>query len=76
VTSCSVGVNGFLVGLALVNCRCAEEGTSLRVFPLQGKPLQEGLLQGDKVSLPVEVTVLDRFPVREGQEPGWMAGED
>jgi len=76
VTSCSVDVSGHLVGLALVNCRCTQEGTALRVFPLQGKSLQEGLLAGNKVALPVDVTVLSRFPEKEGQQPRWMTGED
>ena len=76
VTSCSVDVSGYLVGLALVNCRCSDPGTSLRVFPLQGKTLEEGLLDGNKVALPVEVTVLSRFPEKDGQQPRWMSGED
>lgn len=76
VTSCSVDVSGYLVGLALVNCRCTEPGTSLRVFPLQGKSLEEGLLTGNKVALPVDVTVLSRFPEKDGQQPRWMTGED
>jgi glycine hydroxymethyltransferase len=76
VTSCSLDVNGYLVGLALVQKRCCQEDYSLRVFPLQGKTLQEGLLTKNKVTLPVEVTVLSRFPEKEGQKPRWMTGED
>ena len=76
VTSCSVDVNGFLVGLALVKKRCCQDGYSLRIFPLQGKSLEEGLLTKNKVALPVEVTVLSRFPEKDGATPRWMAGED
>lgn len=76
VTSCSVDVSGYLVGLALVNKRCCQDGYSLRIFPLQGKTLEEGLLTKNKVTLPVEVTVLSRFPEKDGQKPRWMMGED
>ena len=76
VTSCSVDVSGYLVGLALVNKRCCQEGYSLRIFPLQGKTLEEGLLTKNKVALPVDVTVLSRFPEKDGQTPRWMTGED
>jgi glycine hydroxymethyltransferase len=76
VTSCSVDVSGYLVGLALVNKRCCQDGYSLRIFPLQGKTLAEGLLTENKVVLPVEVTVLSRFPEKDGQMPRWMTGED
>ena len=76
VTSCSVDVNGYLVGLALVKSRCCLEDTSLRVFPLQGKSLEEGLLMKEKVVLPVEITVLTRFPEKDGTKPRWMTGED
>ena len=76
VTSCSVDVSGYLVGLALVNRRCCQKDYSLRVFPLQGKTLEEGLLANNKVSLPVGVTVLSRFPEKDDQKPHWMTGED
>jgi len=76
VTSCSVDVNGYLVGLALVNRRYCEQHYSLRVFPLHGKTLDEGLLTRNKVALPVPVTVLSRFPEKEDQKPRWMTGED
>lgn len=76
VTSCSVDVNGYLVGLALVKKRCCQEDYSLRIFPLHGKTLEEGLLSKNKVALPVEVTVLTRFPEKDGQAPRWMMGED
>lgn len=76
VTSCSVDVSGYLVGLALVKQRCCQEGNSLRIFPLQGKSLEEGLLVNQKVALPVEVTVLSRFPEKDGQMPRWITAED
>lgn len=76
VTSCSVDVEGFLLGLALVDIRCITPGTSLSIFPLRGKSLQEGLLQETKVALPIEVTVLSRFPEKGDYRPVWMTGED
>lgn len=76
VTSCSVDVSGYLVGLALIKKRCCEEGSALRIFPLHGKTLEEGLLTRNKVVLPVDVTVLSRFPEKDDQKPRWMTGED
>jgi glycine hydroxymethyltransferase len=76
VTSCSVDVEGFLVGLALVDKRYNTPGTALNIFPLKGKSLQEGLLEKDRVALPVEVTVLPRFPEKENDQPAWISGED
>jgi glycine hydroxymethyltransferase len=76
VTSCSVGADGYLVGLALVSCRCTAPGTNLKVFPLQGNTLQDALLKDGRVTLPVEINVLPRFPEKDGGFPAWMAGED
>lgn len=76
VTSCSIDVNGYLVGLALVDRRYNEPGTSISIFPLRGEKLEEALLRGGRVTLPVEATVLSRFPGRDGDQPSWMGGED
>ncbi|MBU0705147.1 MAG: glycine cleavage system aminomethyltransferase GcvT, partial [Chloroflexi bacterium] len=75
VTSCSIDSAGYLLGLALVEKRYNEPETPISIFTLHGKSLAEALLKGGKVSLPVEATVLTRFPEREG---AWMrmGGED
>ena len=76
VTSCSVDVDGFLVGLAVVDRRYQEPETPIVIFPLRGKTLEEGLLTRDKVALPGEATVLTRFPQKGSKKPAFMAGED
>ena len=76
VTSCSLDEEGYLVGLALVDKRCKTPGIPLSVFPVHGKSLQEGIYQGNKVALPIDITVLTRFPVKEDKMPAWMIGED
>jgi hypothetical protein len=69
-------VEGYLVGLALVDKRCQGPGTALSVFPLRGKSLREGLIQEKKIALPVDVTVLTRFPEKDGDLPRWVMAED
>jgi glycine hydroxymethyltransferase len=76
VTSCSVDEEGFLLGLALVDKRCKMPGLPLSVFPLHGKSLQEGLLQEKKVALPIDITVITRFPEKTDNKPTWITGED
>lgn len=76
VASCSVDVEGFMVGLAIIDRRFTEPGTHLVIFPLRGKSLEEALLRGGRVTLPVDVTVLPRFPEKENKMPAWMSGED
>ena len=76
VTSCSVNVEGYLVGLAVIDRRFTDPGRKLSIFPLRGKSLQDALLRGNRVAMPVEVTVLTRFPEKEGKMPAWMSGED
>jgi glycine hydroxymethyltransferase len=75
VTSCSIDVEGYLLGLAVVDRRAKEPGTSISVFPLGGKGLDEVLKKGNKVALPVEATVLTRFPEREGTRMS-LGGQD
>jgi glycine hydroxymethyltransferase len=74
VTSCSINVEGYLLGLAIVNRRHTDEGTPIGIFVLpSGKMLAEKqkaeLEMGDKVQLPTEATVLPRFPERETAGP-------
>ena len=66
VTSCSIDVAGYLLGLAIVEKRYNVPETAIAIFPLGGKSLEEALLKGKRVALPVEATVLTRFPEREG----------
>lgn len=76
VTSCSIDVDGYLVGLAIVQKRYNVEGTEIAIFPLRGKSLDEALLRRSRVQLPIEATVLTRFPEAEGARPPWMGVED
>jgi glycine hydroxymethyltransferase len=76
VTSCSIDVQGYLVGLALVQKRYNVPETPIAIFPLRGKSLDEALLRGKRVALPVDATVLTRFPEAEGARPPWMGVED
>ena len=77
VTSCSIDVEGYLLGLAIVEKRYNVPDTPIAIFPLGGKPLDEALLRDKRVALPVEATVLTRFPEREEGRPRMrMGGED
>ncbi|HEY74907.1 MAG TPA: glycine cleavage system aminomethyltransferase GcvT [Thermoflexia bacterium] len=77
VTSCSIDVEGYLVGMAIVEKRYNVPETPIAVFPLGGKSLDEALLRGKRVALPVAATVLTRFPEREEGRPRMrMGGED
>ncbi len=75
VTSCSIDTKGYLLGLAIVEKRYNVPETPIAIFPLGGKSLDEALLRGKRVALPVEATVLTRFPEREGTRMR-MGGED
>jgi len=76
VTSCSIDLQGRLVGLALVQRRYNVPETPIAVFPLRGKPLDKALLVGDRVALPIAATVLTRFPEADGARLPWMGVED
>ncbi len=76
ITSCSVNVEGSLVGLALVERTSTSPGTQLTVVSLRGQSLKEGLRQKNKVSSTIDITVLSRFPENEDGIPAWMYGED
>jgi len=76
VTSCSIDSDGYLLGLAIVEKRYNKPETPISVFPLQGKSLEEALLQRNQVAMPVNATVLTRFPEKGEAKPSWMSGED
>jgi glycine hydroxymethyltransferase len=65
VTSCSIDVQGNLLGLAVLDRRFNVPDTPISVFPLGGKSMEEALVKGSRVALPVGATVLTRFPERE-----------
>jgi glycine hydroxymethyltransferase len=73
VTSCSIDVGGYQLGLAYVNRRHAREGAELRVFPLPDGEKTEPekdkreLAVGVRVAVAEEAVVLPRFPV-EGEK--------
>jgi glycine hydroxymethyltransferase len=66
VTSCSIDVEGYLMGLAIVEKRYVEPGTPISIFALGGKTLDEALMRRGRVALPAEATVQIRFPERDG----------
>jgi len=76
ITSCSIDSAGCLLGLAIVEKRYNVPETPIAIFTLHGKSLAEALLKGKKVALPVEATVLTRFPEREGRQRFLPGGED
>jgi len=75
VTSCSIDTEGYLLGLAIVEKRYNAPDTPVAIFTLHGKSLEEALLKGKRVALPVEATVLTRFPEPEGPRMR-MRGQD
>jgi glycine hydroxymethyltransferase len=75
VTSCSIDTAGYLLGLAIAEKRYNVPETPIAIFPLGGKPLEEALIKGKRVALPVGATVLTRFPERECGRMG-MGGQD
>jgi glycine hydroxymethyltransferase len=65
VTSCSLDTEGYLVGLAYIDQRHAEEGAEINTFPRPSregwdKPYEE-LELGDRLVLHSEATVIRRF---------------
>ncbi len=71
VTSCSIDVESYQLGMAYVEAKRAREGAELRIFSLAPgeKPAPEkdkrALVVGDKVLVAEEAVVLPRFPVEE-----------
>lgn len=76
ITSCSIGEEGCLVGLAILDKNWGVPGSALQVLSLRGKSLQEGLGEKAKVSTQIDITVLERFPEKTGQLPPWLLGGD
>ena len=76
VTSCSVGSEGCLIGLGLLDQLAVEPGTELKVVSERGQRLQQNLKKDRKISTEIEVTVLPRFPEKDGQLPAWMLSGD
>ena len=64
VTSCALDTEGYLLGQALVRETHTKAGTKLSVLvtPRREPKPQRELKPGDRVSLPVPVEVLKRFP--------------
>ncbi len=73
VTSCSIDAEGYLLGLAIVDRRYTEEGTPISIFVLPRRARAEKqkpeLTPGDKVLLPIDATILIRFPMRDEPSP-------
>jgi len=76
VTSCSMDVEGNLVGLALVDRDLTTPGTELTVCTAAGGSRADCLEIDGQSVLPIAITVLTRFPEKDGKKPAWMAGED
>ncbi|MBC7262908.1 MAG: glycine cleavage system aminomethyltransferase GcvT [Chloroflexi bacterium] len=80
VTSATL-VRGYQIGMAYVEKRYNQAGTPLAIFPQSlskgsgGKPV-EALTVGDRVALPVEATVLERFPQPEEKLTWRLPGEE
>jgi glycine hydroxymethyltransferase len=76
VTSCSIGGEGFLIGLAILDKKWTEPGVELKVLSQRGKNLQESLQDDKKVSTQIEILVLPRFPEKGGLLPPWLLSGD
>ena len=76
ITSCSVGTDGYLMGLAILEKKWAVPETHLQVISLRGQSLQDSLQENKKVSTMIDITVISRFPDRSGELPPWLLGGD
>jgi glycine hydroxymethyltransferase len=76
ITSCSIGTDGCLVGLALIQKDQVELGKQLTVLSLRGKSLQESLQDNKKVSTQIGIEIIPRFPEKEGLLPPWLLAGD
>ncbi len=76
VTSCSLDVEGYQLGLAYVSRKHTREGTELRIFPMpagetaKAEKDKRALTTGDKVLVAEEAVILPRFPVRDEEDGG------
>jgi glycine hydroxymethyltransferase len=75
VTSCSIDVEGYLVGMAIGKKQYNVPGTEIAIFPLGGKSLEEATA-ADRAVLPVAATVLPRFRERAMEAQVWRTAED
>lgn len=65
VTSCSADRDGYLLGQAFVNVKYAAEGTPILIFQSASTEVDKApasLVLGDRVTIPIEATILRRFP--------------
>jgi len=65
VTSCAVDSEGFLLGQAYLDRKCAVEGTPIAIFQSASEKPEKArkeLKLGERVALPEPATVLSRFP--------------
>jgi glycine hydroxymethyltransferase len=66
VTSCSMDIEGYLIGLAIVERKQSKEGTEIGIFVLPEKPAAEKakveFKPGDSTLLPLAATIVPRFP--------------
>jgi glycine hydroxymethyltransferase len=76
VTSCSVGSEGCLIGLGLLEQLGTEPGIELKVVSQRGQRLQQNVGSDRKISTEIEITVLPRFPEKGTQLPSWMLSGD
>lgn len=74
VTSCSLDVEGYQLGLAYVSRKHSREGAELRIFPMppgeraKTEKDKRQLIAGDKVLVAEEAVMLPRFPVEEEED--------
>ena len=76
VTSCSVGVDGCLVGLALIQKEEIEAGKLLTVQSLRGQSLQDNIQDKARVSTTIEIEIIPRFPEKTEPLPPWLLAGD
>ncbi len=76
VTSCSMDVDGSLVGLALIDRELTSPGTELTVCTAAGGSRSDCLQIDGQSVIPIAITILTRFPEKDGKKPAWMTGED
>ncbi|RPI22109.1 MAG: hypothetical protein EHM70_24235, partial [Chloroflexota bacterium] len=65
VTSCAVDREGYLTGLAFIDLKSGEEGTTIFIY--QGSPKDTGkppsdVRPGDRTTMPTPAAVVSRFP--------------
>jgi glycine hydroxymethyltransferase len=81
VTSCALDLEGYLLGLAIVEKKHTKAGTPIGIFnlPARARPEKprEELEPGDRVLLPDEAVILSRFPVKQrGRPVDWLGLEE